>query len=46
MNGKELIKKICELLQEEDILLYDSHIVQKIESLSTQELTDIINDEL
>ena len=42
-NGRELIEKICDLLREEGILLYDAHIRQKIESLSAQQLKDLIN---
>jgi len=35
-DGKKLIEKICDLLREENILLYDAHIRQKIESLSAE----------
>jgi hypothetical protein len=41
-DGKKLIEKICDLLREDDILLYDAHIRQKIESLSAQQLKDLI----
>jgi len=42
IDGKKLIEKICNLLREEDVLLYDAHIRQKIESLSAQQLKDLI----
>ena len=41
-DGKKLIEKICDLLREENILLYDAHIRQKIESLSAQQLKELI----
>jgi len=41
-DGKKLIEKICDLLREENILLYDAHIRQKIESLSAQQLKDLL----
>ncbi len=42
IDGKKLIEKICDLLSEENILLYDAHIRQKIESLSAQQLKDLL----
>jgi hypothetical protein len=45
-DGKKLIEKICDLLREEDILLYDAHIRQKIESLSARQLEDLINSKI
>jgi len=41
-DGKKLIEKICNLLRDEGVLLYDAHIRQKIESLSAQQLKDLI----
>jgi len=43
MSGKELIEKICQKLREENILLYDSAIKQKIESLTANELSELVN---
>jgi hypothetical protein len=43
MNGKEFIEKICNKLREENVLLYDAHIRNKIESLTEVELRELIN---
>lgn len=43
MTGEEFIHKICEKLEEEEILLYDSNIVRKLASLTGTELSELIN---
>lgn len=43
MTGKNLIDKICQRLKEENILLYDSAIKQKIESLTATQLSELVN---
>jgi len=43
MNGKELIDKICEILDNEGIRLYDYQILKKITELTEEELKTLIN---
>ena len=44
MNGRQLIDKMCERLDAEDIRKYDSQIVWKISELSKYELEQLILD--
>jgi len=43
ITGKDLIEKVCQKLREENVLLYDSNIRQKIESLTSMQLNDLVN---
>ena len=42
-DGEGFIEVICQRLREENILLYDSHIVQKIRTLTNGELNQIVS---
>jgi hypothetical protein len=43
MTGKEFIEKVCERLRDEDVRLYDSNIKNKIESLTANELSELVS---
>ena len=43
MDGKKLIKKLCELLRKENIRVYDSNIIMKLAELSQFELEELVN---
>jgi len=44
MDGEKLIDKICEILDKEDIRLYDSQIVRKLSALNKHQLDKLLKD--
>ena len=44
MNGRQLIDKICDLLNKENVRLYDSQIVRRLSELSKHELDQLIKE--
>ncbi len=43
MTGKEFIEKICNRLRDKDVRLYDSNIRNEIESMTANELNELVS---